>query len=504
MHISSLPSRQGIGSFGEGANDFLDFLSLSGIKYWQICPLSPTGFGDSPYQSFSAFACNTYFIDFFELQKFGLLDEDDVKKLEALPADKCDYGAIYNTLPVLLNKAAKKFFENKKPTLFEKTYDDFCKENKDWLENYALFTALKKRFGGAAWSAWDSDFKTRKKIVLTDADKVEIDAVKFGQYIFNCQYLRLKKKVNERNIEIIGDMPIFVSADSADVWANPELFDLDKNLEPKNVAGVGPDYFSPTGQLWGNPLYDWQGNRKGVYKFWENRLKKAFALYDVLRLDHFRGFADYWAIPAASNDASKGEWKLGPNVDFFEKMRKIFKSEKFIAEDLGLLSERAVKLCKEINIPTMAVLQFAFGGDATNAYLPHNMSRNQICYTGTHDNATTNAWYKNADAKTQDQFRRYFATPASSPNWNMILGAFTSVANIAIIPMQDVLSLGEEARMNTPGVAAGNWQWRITANQLESATKDTSSFLRSMCELSGRLNKVEPKQLAPDLLKFIK
>lgn len=504
MHISSLPSRQGIGSFGEGANNFLDFLTLSKIKYWQICPLTPTGFGDSPYQSFSAFAYNTYFIDFFELQKFGLIDEDDAKRLNELPSNRCDYGAIYQTLPEILNKAAKKFFELKKPSFYDKSFDNFCKENKDWLENYALFCALKKRFGGAPWTMWHSDFKTRKNIILTDVDKVEIEAIKFGQYVFYAQYMRLKKKANSRNIEIIGDMPIFVSEDSADVWANPELFDLDKNLSPNNVAGVGPDYFSPTGQLWGNPLYDWKGNKKGVYKFWEKRLKKAFELYDVLRLDHFRGFADYWAIPTSSNDASKGEWKLGPNTDFFEKMRKIFKSEKFIAEDLGILSERAVKLCKDINIPTMAVLQFAFGGDAKNAYLPHNLTRNQICYTGTHDNATTNAWYATADAKTQDHFRRYFATPADSPNWNMILGAFTSVSNIAIIPMQDVLSLGAEARMNTPGVATGNWQWRMSSFQLDNAIKNISAFLRSLCELSGRENNVEPKRLPQDLLKFLK
>lgn len=504
MHISSLPSRQGIGSFGEGAEKFLDFLTLSGIKYWQICPLTPTGFGDSPYQSFSAFAYNTYFIDFFELQKFGLIDESDAYKLSGLPSKKCDYGAIYQTLPDILRKAARKFFESQKPSLYDKSFDVFCEENKDWLDNYALFCALKKRFGGLPWTKWDAEFKTRKNITLSDADKDEISSVKFGQYVFYCQYMRLKRKANSRNIEIIGDMPIFVSEDSADVWANPELFDLKKDLSPRNVAGVGPDYFSPTGQLWGNPLYSWKSNPKGVHGFWEKRLEKAFGLYDVLRLDHFRGFADYWAIPANSKDASNGSWKIGPGKQFFEKMREIFKTEKFIAEDLGILSERAVKLCRDINIPTMAVLQFAFGSDASNPYLPHNLSRNIVCYTGTHDNPSTNDWYANADPKTQDHFRRYFATPAQSPNWNMVLGALTSVSNLAIIPMQDILSLGAESRMNTPGVASGNWQWRMSFFQLESAIKNTSSFLRSLCELSGRENKAEPKSLPPDLLKFIK
>ena len=503
MHISSLPSEQGIGSFGEGAERFLDFLTIAGIKYWQICPLTPTGFGDSPYQSFSAFAGNHYFIDFFELKKLGLIGEEDAQKLRELPKNRCDYGAIYQTLPPILEKAAQKFFETGSPRIFDESFGDFCEKQKDWLENYALFCAMKKRFGGAAWLSWPEEIKTRGQISLSDGDAQNISAVKFAQYIFFGQYARLKSKAAARGIEIIGDMPIFVSSDSADVWANPRLFDLNKDLTPRSVAGVGPDYFSPTGQLWGNPLYNWKSNRNEVYAFWQKRLKKAFELYDVLRLDHFRGFADYWAIPGSSSDATKGRWLRAPGKDFFEKMRKIFPKEKFIAEDLGLLSERAVKLCKSIKIPTMAVLQFAFGGDAKNPYLPHNLRREIVCYTGTHDNETTNAWYSSADPKTQDHFRRYFATPATSPNWNMILGALTSVANLAIMPMQDILSLDGSGRMNTPGVAAGNWQWRVSRETLEFAIEKNAPFLRGLCELSGRDNALDVKRIPQDILKFL-
>ena len=503
MHISSLPSGQGIGSFGGGAERFLDFLTIAGIKYWQICPLSPTGFGDSPYQSFSAFAGNPYFIDFFELKNLGFIGEEDAQKLRGLPQARCDYGAVYQTLPPILEKAAQKFFEAGSPQIFGETFGEFCEKQRDWLENYALFCAMKKRFGGAAWSEWPQEIKTRAKIELTKEDEEKINAVKFGQYIFFGQYARLKAKAAARNIEIIGDMPIFVSADSADVWANPQLFDLKKDLSPRNVAGVGPDYFSPTGQLWGNPLYSWKKNKEAVYAFWQARLKKAFELYDVLRLDHFRGFADYWAIPGGSTDATKGKWLIGPGRDFFKRMRKFFPTEKFIAEDLGLLSKRAVKLCKSIKIPTMAVLQFAFGGDAKNPYLPHNLTRGIVCYTGTHDNETTNSWYANADPKTQDHFRKYFATPATSPNWNMILGALTSVADLAVMPMQDILSLDGNARMNTPGVAAGNWQWRISGDSLEFAIEKTAPFLRELCGLSGRENAPDLKQLPQDILKFL-
>ncbi len=491
-HISSLASKTGIGNFGEGALKFLEFLSECKMKYWQICPLNPTGFGDSPYQSFSAFAGNTYFIDFEELFNAGLLDESDRQQLLALPSNYCDFGKIYQTLPALLKKATSNKDIEKKLN-YKISFKKFCDANSFWLENYAQFTALKENFNGKIWSDWDDEFKFKKFKKLDAKTEETILSVKYAQWIFFSQYANLKAKAAELGIEIIGDMPIFLSYDSADVWASPELFDLDKNLKPKNVAGVGPDYFSPKGQLWGNPLYAWKKEKKACYAFWEKRLAEAFKMYDVLRLDHFRGFADFWEIPADSKDASSGSWQLGPGLDFFERMRKIFPTQKFIAEDLGLLSDVAVKLCKDINIPTMAVLQFAFGGDASNPYLPHNINPNMICYTGTHDNDTTLSWYAKSPEKTKDHFRRYLATAAESANWSMTLAAFTSVAKIAIIPMQDILSLGESARMNTPGEAAGNWQWRMTFNQLEDAKNNTANYLYSLCELSGRAHKISKK-----------
>ena len=485
LHISSLPSAQGIGSFGGGADLFLKFLSKSGMTYWQICPMQPTGFGDSPYQCFSAFAGNPYFIDCFELVKAKLLDDGDAAKLLALPSNKCDFGAIYNTIPALLKKAAQN--PNVEKLNFEKSFKAFCDENAKWLDDYANFTALKEKFGGKIWSEWPDEFKFRKFKSLDAETATNARAVKLIQWIFFGQYTRLKTKAAELGIEIIGDMPIFVSYDSADVWANPALFDLDENLAPNHVAGVGPDYFSPKGQLWGNPLYAWEKSKKLCYNFWEERLAQAFKMFDVLRLDHFRGFADFWEIPANAKDACSGEWKPGPGLDFFNHMRKIFPTQKFIAEDLGILSETSVALRDALNIPSMSVLQFAFGGDASNGYLPHNMHSNLVCYTGTHDNDTSVSWYNSADEKTKDQFRKYFSTPADAPNWDMIHAALISVAKIAVIPMQDVLGLGDDARMNTPGEPAGNWQWRISESALKLAMSNQASFVRSLCEVSGRI-----------------
>lgn len=493
MHISSLPSNQGIGSFGVGADLFLKFLSESGMKYWQICPLSPTGYGDSPYQSFSAFAGNPYFIDFEELFECGLIDERDMFALNSLPKEYCDYGKIYETIPSILRKAsttpsAKKIFKS------EISYEKFCEDNAYWLENYAEFCALKKRFGGRAWYEWDDKFKMRKSYKLEKSDEQEIESVKFAQWVFFSQYAKLKAKAKSLNIEIIGDIPIFLARDSADVWANPSLFELDEKLNPIRVAGVGPDYFSPTGQLWGNPLYDWKKSYTKIVAFWKARLKKSFELYDVLRIDHFRAFADYWAIPADSENAISGKWEKGPNLKFFKEIRETFQTEKFIAEDLGLLSKEAVKLAQDLNIPTMAVLQFAFSGDSKNTYLPHNLKRNLVCYTGTHDNDTANSWYTNADEKTKDTFRCYFATDASLPSYTLTLSALTSVAQTAIIPMQDILDKGAGARMNTPGVANGNWQWRVQFAEIESAINLKSPNLRKLCEISDRLNQSQNSQ----------
>ncbi len=487
-HISSLPSSQGIGSLGTGARDFLRFVRASGFKYWQICPIGPTSFGDSPYQSFSAFAGNAYFIDLDELADCGMIQQSDYMHLEEGSQSSCDYGKIYENFTRILIKAFKNRDKATKLN-FKITFEDFEKQNSYWLEDYAKFRALKKRFGGAPWYDWPKDFANHKNAKLSKADEEEVECIKFAQWIFANQYNNFKSDAAKLGVEIIGDLPIFLSYDSADVWANPELFELDGDFKPVNVAGVGPDYFSPTGQLWGNPLYDWKNKKGKVFDFWKLRLAQAFKLYDVVRLDHFRGFADYWAIPYGSESACNGKWLKAPAMEFFDEMRKTFKREKFIAEDLGLLSRRAEKLRDDLKIPSMAVLQFAFGGDASNPYLPHNLKPNMVCYTGTHDNDTSISWYKNADEKTKDQFRRYFASSGDAPNWTLTLAAMTSVSKIAIIPMQDVLGLDGSARMNTPGKASGNWKWRMSWAELRGAISDQSKFLRSMCELTGRLEK---------------
>lgn len=486
-HISSLPSRQGIGSFGKGADLFMEFLAESGFKYWQVCPLAPTGYGDSPYQSFSSFAGNTYFIDYHALADAGLLGRGDAEEMEALPGGFCDYGAVYETLPRMLRKAAAKKREYRNLG-FPVAIGEFAEKNAWWLDGYAEFMALKKRFGGRPWSEWPDSFKFRRGMKFTREDEEEKRAVVFGQWVFDCQYRAFREKLRAAGLEIIGDVPIFVSRDSADVWANPGLFELEADLSPRFVAGVGPDYFSPTGQLWGNPLYRWDAKGEELFRFWERRLEKSFEMYDVLRIDHFRGFADYWEIPAGETDASKGRWRDGPGKPFFARMRKSFPREKFIAEDLGILSDKARRLVRDIRMPNMAVLQFAFGGGPSNPYLPHNLSRDMVCYTGTHDNDTSASWYASAPEKARDQFRRYFSTPGDAPNWTMTLAAMTSVCKIAVIPMQDILGLGAEARMNTPGRPYGNWQWRMTKSQLEAAIANQAPFLRGMCELSGRLN----------------
>lgn len=494
MHISSLPSEQGIGSFGRGADLFLKFLRESGMKYWQICPLSPTGYGDSPYQSFSAFAGNPYFIDFEELFNCGIIAESDFSRLKALPQSRADYGKIYDTIPEILRRAAQN--ENAE-SLFETEIplEKFLSENAFWLDDYAEFCALKKRFGGLPWSKWDKPFKFRQKYALTKDDEAEIRAVKFAQWVFFGQYAKFKAKAARSGVEIIGDIPIFLASDSADVWTRPELFELDQNLDQIRMAGVGPDYFSPTGQLWGNPLYDWRNSHPKILEFWKLRLKKAFELYDVLRLDHFRAFADYWAVPSGSADASTGKWESGPGEKFFEEIRKAFPREKFIAEDLGLLSEDAVKLADDIKIPTMAVLQFAFSSDASNPYLPHNQKRALVCYTGTHDNDTALSWYKNADPREQDFFRTYLAASGESPNWTLIQAAMICPADTAILPMQDILGLGGEARMNTPGRADGNWQWRALFGEIENA-RSFAPHLKRLCEISGRLCRESPADAA--------
>ncbi len=494
LHISSLPSEFGVGNIGNAAVGFLEFLRDSGAKWWQICPLGPTGYGDSPYQSFSSFAGNPYFIDFTEFVKEGLLSDADLNPLRALPQDKCDYGALYNIIPTLLRLAATRWREGGMKKIFasfSQNFESFVKKNADWLNDYALFTALKSRFEGKSWHKWEKIYKNPKtaaKSPLAKDCSDDIFFVKFTQWIFFGQYEKFKKLADEYGIKIFGDVPIFVAHDSADVWANPSIFELNADGSAKNVAGVGPDYFCAEGQLWGNPLYDWKNKKTEVYDFWKKRISAVAKMYDAIRFDHFRGFADYWSIPAKSNDARKGSWKIGPGVDFFAFLKKNFPKTRFVAEDLGLLSKRAIDLRDTLKIPAMAVLQFAFGSDPSNPYFPHNIKRDCVYYTGTHDNDTSVGWYSSANESARDQFRRYFRTAGDSPNWNMIHAAILSVARLAIIPMQDIVGLPSNCRFNTPGKPDGNWQWRLTTAQLFRAREENAPYLKSLMELGGRVD----------------
>lgn len=489
LHVASLPSEFGIGNIGSATDAFLEFAQKSGFSYWQICPLGPTGFGDSPYQSFSAFAGNVYFIDYTEVVKAGWLKDVDLMPLKSLSADKCDYGAIYAIIPNLVFKASQKFATSATKEVLAK-FNSFCKKNAFWLDAYALFCALKKRFQSRSWLEWDSkfkDFNYAKKNIPAEC-KDEIFSVKFGQWVFFEQYAKFREKVKSFGIEIFGDIPIFLSMDSADVWSNPHLFELDKKFQPKNVAGVAPDYFAAEGQLWGNPLYDWKRAKKELFEFWRKRIEAASKMYDVIRFDHFRGFADYWSIPAKAGDARKGSLKKGPDLEFFAYLKKHFPKQKFVAEDLGLLSKASFALRDALKIPSMAVLQFAFGDNPKNPYLPHNVRRNCVFYTGTHDNDTSIGWYESASEVAKDEARRYFRASGDAVNWDMIHAVMLSVAAIAVFPMQDIIGLGSWARTNTPGKPDGNWQWRMTTAQLQKALRDNAPYLKNLCELSDRAN----------------
>ncbi len=491
LHISSLPNSFGIGNIGSCADAFLDFMEKAGLSCWQICPLGPTGYGDSPYQSLSAFAGNVYLIDFEELADFSLLEARLLDSLRSLNRCRCDFGSLWRIIPNILHSAYKNF-KSRKGSEFGSMgqFESFCIDNAHWLDDYALFVSLKSKFSGRPWYEWPDEWRSSERARKNKFDILDIDdeyAVKFGQWVFFKQYDSFKKRVNSRGVELFGDIPIFLAHDSADVWANPDLFELDKDLNLCHVAGVAPDYFSANGQLWGNPLYNWEGNKKSVYAFWERRIAAVAATCDIIRFDHFRGFADYWSIAAGETSAAKGKMRKGPGLDFFTFLKRHFPKQRFVAEDLGLLSMDALKLRDILKIPSMAVLQFAFDGSSDNPYLPHNMRPDRVYYTGTHDNDTTIGWYTSAPEDVKDHIRRYFRSSGDSPNWDMIYAAMLSVSRLAMFPMQDILGLGSECRMNTPGTTELNWTWRLTDEQLSTAEALNAPYLRSLSELSGRM-----------------
>lgn len=489
LHPTSLPGMQGIGVLDGAVTDWLDFLAAAGIRYWQVCPLGPTGFGDSPYQCFSAFAGNPYLIDLVALQECGLLDAADLTELAELTQDRVDFGTLYQTKWPLLFKAFSRFKQNQ-PVLPWGDFAGFQTKQRSWLESYSLFMAIKDQQQGRPWLDWPENlrFYSRARSAKLPAETLErAEAYAFCQYLFFGQWQTVREQAAARGIEIIGDAPIFVARDSADVWAHPELFQIDpKTGQPLCVAGVPPDYFSADGQLWGNPLYAWKAHTQDGFAWWLERLRANFELCDVLRIDHFRAFDTYWAIPAAAPNAREGEWLPGPGLAFFQTVRDILPTARLIAEDLGELLPSVHVLREATGLPGMAILQFAFGGKADNSYLPHNQQANSVVYPGTHDNDTTLGWYAHTDEKTRDHVRRYLRVDGHDVAWDFVRSAYASVCNLAIIPLQDLLMQDSVARFNTPGIAAGNWQWRYRAEQLDNLQRNSAISLRELGELYGR------------------
>lgn len=486
LHPTSLPSRWGIGDLGGAAYAFVDFLAIAGQHLWQVMPLGPTGYGDSPYQSFSAFAGNTYLLSPDGLRMAGLLTDEDLADAPTFGDERVDYGAVIPFKQEIQRRAYTRFTTHATDAQ-RGSFDQFRQDEASWLDDYALFAALKDVFGGAAWNAWDAPLARREPTALTQARADHSDLVAyhaFGQWVFAEQWGALKAYANERGIQIIGDAPIFAAFDSADAWANRELFAIDDAGNPTLIAGVPPDYFSVTGQRWGNPLYKWDAMQARGFDWWIARLRQTLRQVDILRIDHFRGFAGYWAIPAAEETAVHGQWTRAPGQALFAAIRATLGDLPIIAEDLGVITPDVVALRDRCGYPGMRVLQFGFGGWAESVHLPHNYVQNSVVYTGTHDNDTTVGWFWSQGDEMRGHVQHYFGRDGSDIAWDFIRAALASVSDMAIFPLQDVLGLGSEARMNTPGVASGNWGWRLQSDQLAHQHADR---LRTLTQLYGRI-----------------
>lgn len=486
LPVASLPSKYGIGSFSKSAYEFVDLCAEAGQKYWQILPLGPTSYGDSPYQSFSTFAGNPYFIDLETLIQEGLLTKEE--------CDACDfgdnphyidYGKIYENRFDLLRKA----YERSK-FLGRQEYLDFKKANKDWLHNYGLYMAVKNHFHGVSWNQWDEDIRTRQPEAVEryeDEFSSEIDFYSYLQYLFQKQWTALKAYANGKGIQIIGDIPIYVAFDSADTWANPELFQFTSDGEPIAVAGCPPDGFSATGQLWGNPLYRWDYHEQTGFAWWIRRIRHCFTLYDIVRVDHFRGFDEYYAIPYGHTTAELGKWEKGPGLKLFTALKDALGDMPIIAEDLGFLTPSVLQLVHDTGYPGMKVLEFAFDSREESDYLPHNYPRNCVVYTGTHDNQTLKAWYQemsDTDRNFAIEYMDLEGKNADQVQMSFIRAALASVADTAIIPLQDYLGLGAEARINTPSTLGDNWKWRLTEGEF---THELAAKIRRLAKIYGRI-----------------
>lgn len=489
-HISTLPGRFGIGNLGDGARRFVDFLGAAGVRHWQICPIGPTGYGDSPYQLFSGRAGNPYFIDLGELVAEGLLSEGEVEELGRVDQDRVDYGRLYERFWPVLAKAQDRFQASGRDSVGALgSLSEFRLRNREWLEPFADFMALKDSFGGVSWTSWPESFRRWSAGIresMTESARRAAERHVFYQYVFFGQWRRLRAYAAERGVGIIGDVPIFVALDSADTWQNTAVFKLDARGLPSVVAGVPPDYFSETGQLWGNPLYDWEHLARTGYAWWIDRLRAAFELYDIIRLDHFRGFDTYWEIPAGAADARGGVWRKGPGVAFFEAVHRALPKARIIAEDLGYIGPDVVALRRAAGLPGMKILQFAYGHDAHNANLPHMFPRESVAYTGTHDNLTTRGWLAALPPMYSEKIDDYFQLGGSRSAWPVIRVLLATVSRLAVIPIQDLLDLPAHATFNRPGTAEGNWQWRFTDGQLDSLRNEKLAMLRHWITLYDR------------------
>jgi 4-alpha-glucanotransferase len=498
LHITSLPGRFGIGDLGPSAFEFADFLAAAGQKIWQVLPLNPTGYGDSPYQCFSAFAGNPLLLSFEPLREQGLLQTSDLARVPAFREELIDYGSVIDFKMSLLRRAAQVFFADASPA-DRAAFESFAERAGSWLEDYALFMTAKDEHHGAMWTSWNPELRRRDLKALSEWSKnhgPEVEAYKYWQFEFFRQWDRLKGYCQQRGVRFLGDIPIYVAHDSADVWAHPELFYLDAQGSPTVVSGVPPDYFSATGQLWGNPIYRWDVLAKTGYKWWIERFRASLGLFDMVRLDHFRGFEAYWEVPGNEKTAINGRWVKGPGEELLSALQNVFGRLPIVAENLGVITPEVEKLRQQFGLPGMSLLQFAFGNDPQGpSFRPHNYQRDLAAYTGGHDNDTTVGWWNSSgaqdstrtaeDVSKEHAFARAYLNFAddSHINWVMIRAVFASVADIAIVPLQDVLGLGTEARMNLPGRVSGNWKWRYRAGALG---KELSARLRELSTLYDR------------------
>lgn len=484
LHPTSLAGKYGMGALGNEAKAFIDFLHLAKQTYWQILPLGPTGYGDSPYQCFSSNAGNPYLIDIDTLVNDGLITADDIPELVVADDTRIDYGLVIDHKMGILKTAKNNF----KPE-GNNEYTFFLQANAHWLNDYALFMALKEKFDKRPWYEWENDYRLRNQSVLlkeTLALKVSIEFQQFIQYVFFKQWKDIKNYANSKGVQIIGDIPIYVAMDSSDTWCNPELFQFDNNKNPVVVGGCPPDYFSETGQLWGNPIFNYHKMEEDGFAWWINRIRASLALYDYVRVDHFRGFSGYWSIPYGEPTAVNGKWVDGPGKKLFYAIKNALGDIPIIAEDLGLITPDVTELRDHFNLPGMKILQFAFDSAESNDYIPHNYIKNCVVYTGTHDNDTVLGWYEKAKEADQKYFLEYIHSDGSDICKDLIRVAWASVANTAIIPMQDLLRLGGDARMNLPGTTVNNWLWRMKSDDLKT---ELAEELAALTKLYDRISK---------------